>query len=291
MLLSDAFLRQLEAYSLAMRDAARGGTGGMRRAKALGSSVEFSDFRNYAPGDDLRRVDWNAFARFDRLFLKLFLDEQETTLRVLLDASASMAQTDPEKWRLALQLSAALSYLSLSRYDRVVICVMQGETLRHSRTFGGRASYAEAEAYLEGISPAGETQLNASLLRVPVTAGRGVCVLISDLLTDTGWTHGAASLLHRRQELSVLHLLSVQEIDPDFTGALQLIDSEGGPTCDVNLSLDALRHYHKTLNTFLHDQKEFCHSHSIPYLMLRGDMPLERDVLKALMQSGVLVPR
>lgn len=291
MLLSDGFIKQLEAFSLAMRDAARGGAGGMRRARQLGSSVEFSDFRNYAPGDDLRRVDWNAFARFDRLFLKLFLDEQETTLRILLDASASMQYGEPDKWQLALRLAASLAYLSLSRYDRVVILTLRGGTVQQSKTFGGRASYAQAESYLEGIVPSGETNLNDALLRTPINAGRGVCVLISDLLCEAGWTKGASSLLHRRQEVSVLQMLSPEETNPEWTGALQLIDREGGPSCEVQMSPEALKRYRETLDAFLAEQQQFCFARGIPYLLLRSDMPLETDVLKALVAKGILAAR
>jgi len=291
MLLDDQFLKRLDAFSLSMREHARGAMGGTRRSKALGSSVEFSDFRGYAPGDDLRRVDWNAFARFDKLFLKLFLDEQETTLRVLLDASASMRYGEPDKWDLALRLAATLAYLSLARYDRVAVYALSGDQVRQSRVFGGRQSFPEVEAFLLSIEPKGETRLNAALARVPISAGRGVCALLSDLLTGEGWTQGASSLLYRRQELSLLHILSPQEIDPDFSGALQLLDSEGGPTCDVQISPDALHRYRQALDAFSREIQTFCHSRSVPCLALRSDMDLGRDVLRALTLHGVITAR
>ncbi len=290
-LLDDRFLRKLDAFALAMREHARGGAGGLRRSKAMGSSVEFSDFRAYTPGDDLRRVDWNAYARFDRLFLKLFLDEQETTLRVLIDASASMRHGEPDKWALTLRVAAALSYLALTRYDRVSLVVLSGEAVAASRRFGGRQSYPEVEAYLAAIAPGGETKLNAALPRVPVTAGRGVCVLLSDLLTGDGWTRGASSLLYRRQELSVVQVLSPQELEPDLTGAVRLLDAEGGPACDVQVSPEALRRYHQALDAFLTEQRAFCHGRALPYLLLRSDMDLETDALKALVAGGVLSAR
>lgn len=291
MLLDDATLRKLDAFTLSLREHVRGGTGGMRRSKALGSSVEFSDFRRYASGDDLRRVDWNAFARFDKLFLKLFLDEQETTLRVLLDASASMRYGEADKWALAIRLAAMLAYLSLSRYDRVVLVELSGGRAKASKTFAGRQAFPEVEAYLEAIRPAGVTDLNASLARVPVSAGRGVCVLLSDLLTEAGWTRGAGSLLHRRQEVSVLQLLAPEELEPPYTGAVQLLDSEGGPSCDVQISPDALRRYQETLDAFLSEIRHFCYGRGIPHLLLRSDMDISREVLKSLVASGVIAAR
>ncbi len=291
MLLDDQTIRKLDAFSLAMREHARGGMGGMRRSKTVGSSVEFSDFRAYAEGDDLRRVDWNAFARFDKLFLKLFLDEQETTLRVLLDASGSMPMGDPNKWALCIRLAAVLAYLALTRYDRVVLVELHAGGVRASRTFGGRQSFPQVEQYLEAIRPSGETRLDQALTRVPITAGRGVCVLLSDLLTEAGWTHGASSLLYRRQELSVLQVMSPQELEPDMTGAVQLLDVEGGPTCDVQISPDALRRYQHALDEFLLEQRRFCHARRVPYLLLRSDMDIGRDVLEALMRGGVIAAR
>lgn len=290
-MLSEGTLRKLDAFSLSMRASASGYMGGMRRAKAQGDSVEFHDFRSYAFGDDPRRIDWNAFARFDKLFIKLFLDEQETSLRVLLDASASMRYDEPEKWALAIRLAAMLSYLALTRYDRVTIVVLQGEQASVSQTFSGRHAYPQVEAYLSSIVPSGKTLLNQSLLRVPIASGRGICVLLSDFLSSAGWTQGANALLYRRQELTVLHILSPKELEPDFSGAVQLIDSEGGQSIDVQISQDALKRYQHALDTFLQEQRRFCFQRAIPYLLLRSDMDLERDVLRALLKAGVVATR
>lgn len=290
-MLDTQYLQKLNAFSLAMREHARGFMGGMRRSKAQGSSVEFHDFRSYTLGDDPRRIDWNAYARFDKLFLKLFLDEQETTLRILLDASASMQHGEPNKWDIACRLAATLAYLSLTRYDRVTLITLQGDKALPSQTFSGRQSFPQVEAYLSAIAPSGETNLNKSLMRVPIVGGRGLCVLLSDLLTDLGWVQGAASLLQRKQEFSVLHILSPQELMPDFSGAVQLLDVEGGPPCDVQISVDTLKRYQQTLDAFLKEQQKFCHSRAIPYLMLHSDMNLEQDVLKALLQAGVIIAR
>ena len=150
-ILEEEFLKKLDAFSLAMRAYARGGAGGLRRSRALGSSVEFSDYRTYAPGDDPRRVDWNAYARFDRLFLKLFLEEQETTLRILLDASGSMG-FGGDKWRLALRTAAALAYLALTRYDRVAVVALSGGQALHGPTFTGRAAFPAVGQHLLSLS-------------------------------------------------------------------------------------------------------------------------------------------
>lgn len=291
MLLSDTVIRRLDAFQLAMQAHAHGGAGGLRRAKALGSSVEFSDFRDYAPGDDLRRVDWNAYARFDRLFLKLFLDEQETTLRILVDASASMRYGEADKWLTAQRLAAALAYVSLSRYDRVVLAALSGGEVRQSETLGGRAAFPRVEAFLEGITPDGATQLDESLSKVRITAGRGVCVLLSDLLSENGWTLGAKQLQYRKQEVSVVQVLSPEELEPDLMGALRLLDSEDGPACEVQISPEALKRYQETLAAFLDEQRQFCHGRGMGYALVRSDMDLEKDALQALTAASILSVR
>ncbi|MDR0929968.1 MAG: DUF58 domain-containing protein [Oscillospiraceae bacterium] len=291
MLLTTTTLAKLDAFALALRERTQGGTGGLRRAKTLGSSVEFSDFRSYAPGDDLRRVDWNAYARFDKLFLKLFLDEQETTLRLLLDASRSMDFGEPNKWHLARQVAAMLAYLALSRYDRVVVAVLRGAEVAVSRTFGGRAAYPEVEGFLEGIVPQGETRLDAALPRLPISAGRGVCVLISDLLTEAGWMRGVASLRYRRQEVSLLQILSPEELSPQYSGALQLLDAEGAPPCEVTATPDVLKRYHDALNALIAEARDFCRARALPYRLLQSDLSLEDSVLGELVAAGLVAAR
>lgn len=290
-MLTESFLRKLDALSLVMRENARGSAGGMRRSKALGSSQEFSDFRSYAPGDDLRRIDWNAFARFDKLFLKLFLDEQETTLRVLLDASASMRHGEPDKWMLSVQLVETLSYLALCRYDRVAVTALTGGAASTSRTFGGRQAFPEVQAFLSSIEPGGQTALDASLVRVPIGSGRGVCALISDLLTESDWQRGLRSLLYRRQEVAVLHLLSPEELSPDVSGALRLIDAEGLPPLEVHATAETLRRYQRALEAFLKGAEKFCRGISVPYLRFHSDMDLEQGALKSLVEGGLVGAR
>ncbi|MCL1855656.1 MAG: DUF58 domain-containing protein, partial [Clostridia bacterium] len=124
-MLDEKFLIQLDAMRLRMRNPAAGGGGGLRKSKALGSSVEFSDFREYAHGDDIRRLDWNAYARFDKLFLKQFMEEQEASIHIIVDASASMAFGEPAKWETAVNLAQALCYLALIGNDRVTLYALQ----------------------------------------------------------------------------------------------------------------------------------------------------------------------
>ena len=283
-MLNEAFLRQLDALRLNMRAPAQGGAGGLRRSRSLGSSVEFSDFREYAAGDDLRRLDWNAYARFDRLFLKLFMEEQETRVHILLDASASMAG---DKWRMAQELAQLLAYLSLRSGDRVTLYALNGE-VRRSEDLSGRAGYMKASAFLEGLTPQGELQLCQRMPRVPLHAGRGVCLLISDLLSADGYQTALQSLLYRRQEVSLLQVLTPEEMQPSYSGMVRLIDSETGEARELAISAALLAAYQRALDELLHGAESFCHARDMQYLRLTTDMDMEKAALRALAQAGLI---
>lgn len=203
----------------------------MRRSRALGSSVEFSDFREYVPGDDIRRVDWNAYARFDRLYLKLFMEEQETTLFVLLDASASMAGGG--KWEAARAIAEALCYLALRAGDRVCFACLRGAETLESPLFAGRAAYEKASAFLDGVHPAGRTRLGERGAAVRPRGARGMAVVLSDLFSEDDWTRCPTRLLYARRQTALVHILAREELEPDVSGAVRLVDSETGEKIDL----------------------------------------------------------
>jgi len=284
-MLSEAFLRQLDQLRLTLRSPAQGGAGGLRRSRALGSSVEVSDFREYAPGDDLRRVDWNAYARFERLFLKLFMEEQETQVHILLDASASMAAEG--KWELAQSLAQLFAYLALRGGDRVTLYALGGET-RRSEPLSGRAGYLRGADFLSALRPAGETRLCADVLRLPLHPGRGVALLITDLMSPDGYEKALQSLQYRRQEATLLHVLSPGEMQPALEGPVRLIDSETGEARELSADHALLAAYHRALEELLRGAEAFCRAREMRYLCLLSDMDLEREALHALAGAGLI---
>ena len=286
-MLSEGFLRRLDALSLALMDAARGASGGARRSKLLGTSAEFSDFREYAPGDDIRRIDWNAYARFDRLFLKLFTEERETTLTVLLDASRSMALEG--KWETAVKLAEALVYLALSGGDRARI-VLLSEIPRESASWSGRAAYPRASAFLAGASPEGKLLLNQALPRVPFPGGRGIAAVISDYLSEDGFDTGFAALKFRGQAPMIAQVLSGQELAPAFEGAIRLIDSEDGREVRIQAGAAAFQAYARALEAFLAEVSKTASKYAAPRVLLSSSGDFEQTALRVLMQGGVAVP-
>ena len=287
-MLSDQTLNRLDSLRIAMKAQVRGGAGGVRRSRALGDSAEFSDFREYAPGDDPRRIDWNAYARFDKLFLKLFMEEQEMHLTLILDASASMGHGDKKKWDMAVQLAQMLLYLAVTGGDRAGICVLKGDRLQRSPIYAGRQGYINGTAFLEGVTPEGETNLTHAVSRVPLSGGRGMCVLVSDLFSKDGSEGALMSLQYKKQQVVLVQVLSKEEMEPEMNGPLRLVDAEGAPPIDVTVSGELLRLYHKNLDAFLSGTQSFCHRRGIPYMLLRSDMELLRDALPHFMRGGVI---
>ena len=284
-MLSEGFLQRLDALRLTLRAPAQGGAGGLRRSKALGTSVEFSDFREYAPGDDLRRLDWNAYARFDRLFLKLFMEEQETQVNLLVDASASMAERG--KWQTAQSLAQLFAYLALRGGDRVTLYAL-GSDARYTPSLSGRADYMRAASFLEGVMPGGEVRLCEAVQRLPLRAGRGITVLITDLMSPDGYEKALQSLQYRKQEVTLLHVLSSWEMQPEIEGMVRLIDSETGEARELLISGDMLKSYQEALKALLEGAEAFCHGREMAYVRLLSDIDLEGEALRVLSRAGVV---
>lgn len=283
-MLSDAFLARLDALSLRQRHPASGGAGGLRRSKALGSSVEFSDFREYAMGDDIRRVDWNAFARFDRLFVKLFMEEKEQQVHLLLDKSASM---DFGKWENAKKLVEMLGYLCLCGGDHVTVHLL-GEQEGHTRGLQGRQSFSTLTEFVERERPSGGLSLAESVERLTLAPGRGVTVLVSDLLAEDGYERAIQSLLFRKQELSVLQLWSQEEWEPQLEGMCELLDSETGARMQVNAGYATLERYRRTARAYVESVAVFCRARGVSHALLVAQEPFEEQMLRELSHLGLI---
>ena len=282
-MLSDAFLARLDAMRLAVRGRAQGGAGGSRRSARLGSSAEFSDYREYIPGDDIRRLDWNALARFDRLFIKLFMEEQESAVTILLDGSASMA----EKWNTARMAAEAVGYLALTGGDRLKVIFLQGGEPRQSPVLSGRPAYARLEQFLDTCVPAGAGSLTETVQRLDGLR-KGLCFLISDCYIAEGMDGVLDFLRYCRQETGVIHVLSAFELRPEMEGALRLTDAETGDTVDVLADRGVMRQYEDALNAFLDDVRGSCFRRETPYMLLDGGKNFEEEMIPQMTRSGII---
>jgi uncharacterized protein (DUF58 family) len=275
------FLGQLERLSLASRRMLRGRVKGERKSPRKGHSVEFCDYRAYGAGDDLRYVDWNIVGRLDRLYVKLFLDEEDLCLHLLVDASASMGFGT--KLGYAARLAAALGLVGLVNLERVGVGIIRERIAEGWPPARGRGQFLSLVEFLSRLRAGGKTGLNEGLGTYAMRAREaGLAVLISDLLDPGGYETGLRALLERRFDVHVVHLLSPQEVDPSFGGDLQLIDAETAETRELTLDGEALRAYRKRTHEFFERVEGFCRAQEIGYRRVVTDTPLEEFMLAEL---------
>ncbi len=296
LLFDSAFLAKLEQLYLISKKLFRGDHRAERKSKQLGSSLEFADFRNYTAGDDLRSIDWNIYGRLDRLFVKLFEQEQDLHLYFLIDASASMkwqpaaASQLPSKLDAARRICASLAYIGLANLDRVNIhwfgSALHGD-LGLSR---GKSQFHKVLEFLRRAPDLpGETSLLTSIRSfVHRTKRRGLVFLLSDLFDPAGYEEALALLRHSQFEVHVLQVLAAAELRPDTSGDLRLIESETGAAFEVTATDALLRRYHEEIDSFLHGIAAFCLRRGINYAQASSEVPFEELVLRALRDGRML---
>lgn len=284
----EAFLRRLERLSILSRRALVGEIRGERRSPKRGHSVEFADYRNYTRGDDFRQIDWNAYARLEKFFIKLFVEEEDLTLHLLVDTSRSMDWGTPNKLWYAKRAAAAVGYIALAGLERVTVSAVNttvGETMPPRR---GRQQAAGLFEFLAGLSAAGSTDLGSSLTRYAAQAARpGPLLLISDLF-DPAWQDGLRALQAGSFEVTVLHVLAAEEIAPDVAGDLRLVDSETGQTVEVTADAHALGHYRDSVAAWLDANRQFCSRRTAAYIQVDTAVSIERLIFSLLQRRGVV---
>lgn len=287
-ILDATFLKKLERLSLATRRPFAGQMKGEKRSVKRGTSIEFADYREYVPGDDLRYVDWNLAARMDKMFLKLFVEEEDLYLALLLDSSKSMDFGSPKKIHYAVRLAAALGYIGLSNYDRVSIQPYAEALRRPLPTQRGKGGVLPFFSYLEKVEAGGTTAFSASLHRFAATVrNKGVAIVLSDFF-DPGWQDGMKSLLARGFQVAAIHILSEEELKPTLLGDLRIIDSETGESKEMSVNPQLMARYQATLDGFCGEVEGFCHRYGIDYLRTSTAMPFEDLVLKYLRRGGLV---
>jgi uncharacterized protein (DUF58 family) len=285
----EGFLRQLERLLLLLRAPVRGGLKGGRRSVKRGQSVEFADYRDYSLGDDLRQLDWNVYARLEKLFVKLFVEEEDVTITILVDASASMATGRPEKLLFAKRAAAAIGYIGLASEDRVAVSALGGRASRRQTPLRGSGRVFRLLSNLSAIRPAdGPTDLVAAARHAAAQLhGRGVVLLLSDLL-DPAAERVIRELAATRSELIILHILSPAELDPDLEGDLRLVDAETGEGVDVTADLPTIDAYRNRLAAWKEGLATLAARRQASYLDLSSETPLNELIFAELRRRRVL---
>jgi uncharacterized protein (DUF58 family) len=286
-LLFDAeFLRKLERLEVLANKIFRGLIRGEHATPRRGRGIEFADFRRYRPGDDLRYIDWNIFARLDRLFLKLYTSEEDLTLHVLMDASASMDFGNPRKFDYARKLAAALAYIGLSSLDRVGLSVFADSLGAKLPVLKTRQQMATVLDFLAGRQSGGNTDFARSLKAFAThNPNPGLVVLITDLLGGSGAKSGLDALRHGGHDLMVVQLLAEEEIDPPLAGALTLTDAEDGSELKITVDAALRSLYQDRLAHSLDETENYCRRCGCEYLRASTAIPFEDVMLKYLRQG------
>ena len=288
-LLEPKFLHRLEQLELVSRKIFVGKMKGERLSKRKGQSVEFADYRNYVVGDDLRFLDRNLFARLDKLFIRLFLEEEDLHVYFLIDNSLSMDFGDPSKLRFAKQLAAALGFVGLVNSDRVMIEAFNDRLVQSSPALRGRRSLWRMLEFLNKIESAGPSDMGRSLRTFSQKcSGKGIVVVLSDFMDKGGYEEALRYLIARQLDIYVIQILSQEEIEPDVTGDLKLVDVEDDDVAEITVSRALLDRYKKNLATYRSQLYEFCTRRGVCCLFTSNRVPFEMMVLTYLRQRGLV---
>ena len=281
------FLKKLNNISLKASITMNQGASGSRKSRVKGSSVEFSDYREYTPGDDFRRVDWNAFGRFDKLFVKLFMEEREAMVNIFIDSSKSMNFGEPKKSIAALRIASVLAFLALNNLDRVCLNSIREGALNKSSSLMGRNMFNRCITYLQGIEFSGRTTLCEAIKKKELTA-RGISIIISDFFTDGDIEEAVKYLTFKKQQVILIHLLSPEELNPELSGELRLIDSETGLAKNVSVTASVLKKYNVYLNSFTKGIKECSSKMGAAYVQVSSSDPIEKVLFEKFLGSGII---
>ena len=288
-LLDPIFLHKLEQLELVSKKIFVGRMKGERRSKRRGSSVEFADHRNYSSGDDLRHIDWNVYGRLDKLFLKLFLEEEDLHVYTLLDTSLSMDFGEPTKLHYGKQVAAALAFIGLVNNDRVLLDTFSTKLDGGMPSIRGRSQMYRIVHYLDSLKADGGSDLKAAAKAFAIKhTGKGIVVVISDFLDKRGYEDALRYLVARNMDIYVIHVLSQEEVEPDLAGDLRLVDSEDDDMAEITVSAPLLQRYKATLNAFVAGLKEWCTQRGITYIFTTNQNPFDKLVLNYLRERGLV---
>jgi len=288
-LLDPELMHRLDGFDLLSRKLLAGKLKGERRSKRRGQSVEFADYRNYVVGDDLRFIDWNIYARLDRLFLKLFLEEEDLSLHILVDISKSCDYGEPRKALYMKRVAAALGYIGLVNYNRVVIAGINDTVAADTGFLRGRQKLPQMLSFLQNLEPAGSSHLAEACKRFVLShRQKGVTVVLSDFFDKGGYENGLRYFAGANTDLFCIQVLSPQEINPELQGDLKLKDVEDGDIAEVSVTQPLLKKYKENLNAYCLGLKEYVTRRGGVYLFTSTAVPFDTLVLNYLRERGLI---
>ncbi|MBL8680670.1 MAG: DUF58 domain-containing protein [Myxococcales bacterium] len=276
----DEFQRKLDYLAVVSRRLFAGRLRAERRTKKTGSGIEFADHREYAPGDDLRYLDWKVYGRSERMLLKMYEEEEDLSIYVLLDCSESMAYGEPSKFDHARKLAAAMAYVGLANLDRVALLAVSTKVDKTLPSTRGKGRIFKIFDFLRGVRAAGETALaDAARQFTTQQKRRGIAIIITDLYDPAGFERGINAIRYRKYEPMVIHVLDPRESDPGARGDVTLVDVETGESREITLTDGMVKAYKEEHEKWRKEIDDFCKTRQVPYVAADMTKPFEEQVL------------
>ena len=293
--LNDEFFSRLETLALNLRADLNGYFGGKHFVRSYGQTVEFADYREYQLGDDIRRIDWNLFSRFEKYFIRLFTDERQMDVQIFLDCSASMGKENRTKAEYAVSVAAALGFLSVHNMDKVSFKLIKEDAVEDPfGTIIGKNSFFRAISLLENLNFSDDADISQAVSSCANTgSNNGLSVIISDFLTRKDWKKAVDYLTYKKRQVLAIQLPSPEEEEPTYSGRVSLIDVESGDLADPrNMKLRITRSlqlaYQEALKDMKADIKSFCASRGADFISVTTDKPVERMLFGELLKAGIM---
>jgi hypothetical protein len=294
-IIDDKFISRLESITLSMKLPMNGFFGGNHKTKLYGSSVEFADFREYNFGDDIRRIDWNLFSRFEKYFIKQYVDERQMHNQIFLDCSASMFSGNPDKAYYALKVVAALGFLSVSCMDKTTYRLMYGEnSLDLCGLVVGKEAYYNAMSALENTDFKGTVDINKAIINTQnIGKSDGMTIIVSDFLTENDWKTAIDYLVYNKRQVMLIQVLSPEEIDPVYNGRVVFMDSEMEHPLDnrnmkMRINRASLEVYRQALNDYIDEIRTFCSKRGVDFITTNCNEKIEKFIFKRLQEMEVI---
>lgn len=293
--LNDKFFSRLETLSFNLRKDLTGYFGGKHLVSTKGQTVEFADFREYQLGDDIRRIDWNMYSRFDKYFIRLFTDERQMQVQIFLDCSASMGKDNQQKGAYAIGTAAAMGFLAVHNMDKVTFNIMKGNVSSNPYgTIVGKNAFFRSISSLESVSFDEDTDIESCVTGCPETGtNNGLTVIVSDFFTDSNWKKAVDYLRYKNRQVLLIQVVTPEEDDPLYDGRVNLIDSESVDVSDsknmkIRITRSMQKAYEEAMKDFKADIYNFCSKRGVDFITIRTDEPIEKAFFGRLLKAGIM---
>lgn len=278
---SQDYLRKLNSIKFNISQNHTGSFSGSRRSRAKGASLEFSDFRNYNLGDDIRKIDWNSYGRLDKLFVRVFEEERQANLNIFIDISSSMDFGEENKLFYSKVIAASIAYIAFSSSDNVNIFTLNNKLELNIKNYSAKNMLGNMLDFLDGVKCLGETDFSAAFNTIGKYHLRpGLSVVISDFLTDKGFEDALLKLTYKKQRVCAMQVLSKEEAEPELSGGIRLLDMENHSALDIEIDEFVLDAYKKELHKHISNLEVFCKSKGIEYILAHSDIPYYQYLTK-----------